>query len=396
MPRHEYRNPILVDLDEQAHADDSPVVVGPAPYSSRSPAPGPAFGGGGGGRGRVGRRLLTLLVVVFLCVPYVLSLNLFWSRAGGDLRFAETERAGVAYLRPLVRLLAAAAYQESLDVAGTPGDGQRLRLAVRDVDAADATLGDTLSVHERWAEIRRSLQALLNKPPRADAAAEEFGPTVDLIVALVGAVGDRSSLILDPNLESYYLVDATLVRLPSVLVDASRLSDTLHAAPAVRAVRTAVLTDRIRSQSEALDSAMRKSFAATQTNVMTSSLISRLDRFGDAVTTMAPPTAGLGGTVSPAGSLNGHRDQVRETGLQLEDAALTQLDGLLAERIATLTYQRRLETGVALAGVLLAGLAGWPLLSRRRGTSPGPATGASGALAGLLPPRRSAATGRGD
>jgi hypothetical protein len=391
MPRHEYRSTVIVD--EQAHSHGAPAVGGPAPYPSLSAAR--TAPGLGGGRGRTGRLLLALLALVALVAPYALGVGLFWSRAGDDLRSSETERVGVSYLRPLVRLLAVAAYQESLDIAGTPGDGQRLRLAIRDVDSVDATVGGVLGVHDRWVDVHRRLQSLLDGPPRAGVAAEQFGPVVDLVVALVSAVGDRSALILDPNLDTYYLMDAALVRLPAVLVDSSRLSDAGRAAPAVRAVRTAVFADRIRSESEALDTSMRKSFAATQTNAMTAGLIFRLDRFGDAVTTLAPPTAGLGGTTSSAGSLIDSRDQVREAGLELEDVTLTHLDTLLAARIGKATDQRRLVLGVALAGFLLAGLAGWPLPGRSRRASPGAVHGGPGARPDLLKPLRPGATGRG-
>lgn len=310
-------------------------------------------------------------MVITLAVPFIIAVSLMWTHTGEELADTNSERQGVTYLRPLVRLLAAAADQQSLDVTGTPSNGGALSAAIQDVTKVDAALGEALGVHDRWADVQQQLNELIGSPPAASSAYRSFGQVIDLIVALIEAVGDRSTLVLDPDLDSYYLKDVTVTRLPAILVSSGRLVDrasvasAASAAAVTRAVEVAVFADQIRQQSAILDVSMRKSFAATRTSTVTGALVSALDKFGDAVTSLAPPTAGFGGITGDAGRLRADRGRVRDTALVLEEVALAQLDVLLQARADEYTGQRRLTGGAVT--VALVGLVGWLLLRRRPG-----------------------------
>jgi hypothetical protein len=382
MPRHEYRDPPVARdrrrLREGAGATDA------APSWSDG-APDTAGAGPGGDRGRIGRPLLAALLILAGLVPFVVSISMFWGRSGEVATSNQAERDGVAYLRPLVRLVAVAADQQTLDVAGTPGSGQPMRSAMRDVDLVDARLGTSLEVHDRWVNVRQRSDALLQAPPPADSAAQSFGQVIDLLMALISSVGDRSTLILDPELDTYYLMDATLIRLPAILVSAGRLNDQARTSQATRAIEMAVLVDRIRQNAEALDIAVRKSSAATQSATLAPGLVSALDRFGDSVSSLAMLTADRGGATDVVSRLGADRNRVRDSGLALEEVALNQLDTLLTARWEKATGQRRVIAAITLFGLLLAGLTGWLLFRLRSGRRGGGAGGWRGQESGISP-----------
>lgn len=363
MSRHEYPDP--PHAYEHRRSSGARRAAAGLPSRSRqvgASAPEASLPPAGDGS-RLVRLLLVAVLVIAVAVPFTLAVSTFWSRSGSDLSVTRMEQDGIAYLRPLVRLIAAASDQQSFDLAGTPGNGDALRVAMRDVDAVDSRLADTLGTRDRWTTARQRLNALIDLPPQPAAAYQAFAQVIDLLQALVTTIGDRSTLILDPDLDSYYLMDATLIRLPSVLVDAGRLSD--RGRTSVRGTEVAVLADRLRRESATLDQNMRKSFAATQTSSLAPGLVSAVDSFDDAVTSLVPPTSGLGGVTDTGPRLYANRIRVRDTGLALEEAALTQLNTLMQARADRLNGQRLLVAASAGAGLLLAMLAVWLLLATR-------------------------------
>ncbi|HET9657542.1 MAG TPA: hypothetical protein VFP72_19480 [Kineosporiaceae bacterium] len=361
--------------------------LGPGAQSSASGTRGSDSGQGSRSPDQVRshgvRRLAGILFVVGLLVPYVVAVALFWNDSGSQLGATAGEREGVTYLRPLVQLLAVTADQQSLDVAGTPGDGEALRAAIRELDVVDAQFGDSLGTRDRWSALRQRLGGLSAVPPSPESAYQAFGQAVDLLTALIGTVGDRSGLILDPDLPSYYLMDATVIRVPDVLVSAGRLSDLAHpsALSVPSAPEVAAESELMRRAAALLDTGMRKSFAATRTRNLSAALVSSLDGFGDAVTAMAPPSPVPGGITDTGGRLAADRQRVRTAALQLESAALTQLDALLDVRERQLSGQRRWVGAVALGGIIACLPAGWLQLRRRR---PGAAGATGGRQAGVL------------
>lgn len=60
---------------------------------------------------------------------------------------------------------------------------------------------------------------------------------------MITHAGEKSNLILDPDLDSYYLMDATLLALPRMQ---ARLAEILQAADPVLKRKTATADERIR------------------------------------------------------------------------------------------------------------------------------------------------------
>jgi len=119
-------------------------------------------------------------------------------------------------------------------------------------------------------------------------------------------------------------------------------------------------------ESAAIDVGFRKSFAVTQTGLLGPGLLSALDRLGDSVTALVPPTADVGTVAARGAQVLAARARVRDAALALEAAGLAQLDQALNARVDSLLAQRRLVLEAAAVGGLLAVLALVLAMPRRR------------------------------
>ena len=92
----------------------------------------------------------------------------------------------------------------------------RLKRDIESIDAVDAALGELLQTTPRWAAIKDKWSSMDGIRETASPVDPENHHT-DLIgdlLSLMSQVGDQSNLILDPDLDSYYLMDLTVNHLP--------------------------------------------------------------------------------------------------------------------------------------------------------------------------------------
>jgi hypothetical protein len=183
----------------------------------------------------VSNKLWTISLAYSL--PIAVLLVLMIQGVNKDIDFAQMELYGNAYQRPLERLLELIPQHQLLAAHATQGDdharGQMMTAQLQvdkafdALDAMDQKLGPTLqftdiglakrkrerarvsSVNKEWQELK--LQLTSAKPD--DANAKYLQIIADIRTMIVHA-GDISNLILDPDLDSYYLMDATLCALP--------------------------------------------------------------------------------------------------------------------------------------------------------------------------------------
>jgi hypothetical protein len=330
---------------------------------------------------RVRRRVAAGLAAVAVLVPYVVTLALFGQRQSADLTFARDERDGVTYARALVQLVAATADSQSAAVAGRPVDTGRLTEARNAVEAVDARLGASLGTGQRWDDLGVALDAVLDRAPTQAAAYDAWGQVVDLELALTAAVGDTSNLILDPELDTYYVIDAALTRLPRVIALSGRVSDLARLSGGADHDAQGLTDDereaagageRVRgefaNQAAALDRSLRVAFGATRSRTLGPALLNRLDRLRDAANALAPPGDALGVELGSAGVAQDQaaRVQVRDAAVSLAASANGEIDALLGTRIDSLTRQYRIA--VVLAALAAVGLLGaaWVAAGPRR------------------------------
>ncbi len=167
-----------------------------------------------------------LLIFLLFALPLGLTLYLLVGEINNSIRFAQKEIAGAYYLRPLRALQEDVARSRLTAAAYLGGQTSQRPELVRIQAAIQATLAEIARID---AGVGRELEATpkLNvlKENAAYMARQLLAlPAVDTdplhvklqddILALTAYVGDVSNLILDPDLDSYYLMEGVLLKLP--------------------------------------------------------------------------------------------------------------------------------------------------------------------------------------
>jgi methyl-accepting chemotaxis protein len=139
------------------------------------------------------------------------------------IRFARAELLGTALARPALAAIdalqafrAAVSLQSgAADAAAAAVDKALSELAAADAAAALGTRAALDVLAGKWQGLRGESREAGSARQRARLA-EHHAEVIAAAQAYLAEVGDRSNLLFDPELSSYYLMDAALYRLPAV------------------------------------------------------------------------------------------------------------------------------------------------------------------------------------
>ncbi|MCP5195899.1 MAG: HAMP domain-containing protein [Gammaproteobacteria bacterium] len=176
-----------------------------------------------------------MLVGVVLSIPIVLLTYLLIAEMNADVHFSYKETQGIDYLRSVRAMLQHTAEHRGMSNAYLSGDAsfREKILAKQDqilndiklIDEVDTRYGDVLGSTKQWQSIKAEW---LNFYPDALnlAAKENFAQHTALIKQLIDLtlqVGIDSNLILDPEPDSFFLVDCIVNQLPVAIEDMGQL-----------------------------------------------------------------------------------------------------------------------------------------------------------------------------
>ncbi|MGE3548044.1 MAG: methyl-accepting chemotaxis protein, partial [Kofleriaceae bacterium] len=186
-----------------------------------------------------------LVVGLMFLVPLGVTTFFLLDEKRIKIDFARQELYGDEYIRPCARLLENAVRHRSLSRRALRGDQvatelgdveRRVDNAIAELSNVQERLGEPLHVDERNLAIQgkpssahprvitQSWLALKTRPEtiaKSDALHDAF---ISDIATLISYVGDTSKLILDPDLDTYYMMDALLLEQPELHVWLSRLA----------------------------------------------------------------------------------------------------------------------------------------------------------------------------
>lgn len=278
---------------------------------------------------RTGMRLAVLVVV--LLVPGVLTTAMYAVVRGGQISFSVAERSGADVVQPVLQALAATA-------AGAMPDLDAVHEAARRQPALGLTkLADAL--------------------PRSAGAPAERLALGEALAAIITEAGNTSNLILDPDLDSFYVMDAQIVQLPKALVAglAAGVPATGTSARdnlATRAVLAGTLTsvaDSLRSDTKTAAASSKQSGLGTK--------LAAADQAADAAAALGKRLTATSDGI-PSTELAALGIAARDGIAPLHDV----LVDLLNVRIGGFTRERSGVLGIAVGGIVLA-----DLVRRRRG-----------------------------
>ncbi len=164
-----------------------------------------------------------VLISFFFLLPLAYVQYQYLIEVDGSIEIAQKEMVGDAYLRPLYRVLHDLPQTEDADLFpqrkphGAKNPAERVD-ALLDADLSvlshiDNQLGATLDVAGRFDSLHSQWKALkLRKSvPTTKDRHTAYRQLFDDTEALISRVGDTSTLILDPDLDSYYTMNAVVV-----------------------------------------------------------------------------------------------------------------------------------------------------------------------------------------
>ena len=167
---------------------------------------------------RVGNKLL-LLAVSFLLPISVLMYQLIEEK-NSSITIADKELVGITCLTPLQQFQSAITKHSIL--YGEADGGGRAREAETAKKAAESALREALRINQPYIAEFGNSEAFttLSKAWDTYASAPSAESAKQLHTAVrdaISSIGDKSNLLLLPDLDSYYLVDASLTSMPQIV-----------------------------------------------------------------------------------------------------------------------------------------------------------------------------------
>lgn len=175
------------------------------------------------------RATIPSLITGLMMIPIVFITWLLVAEKDREIDVAQRERQGLEYLLPVSKAARLAALHRGLSFGFLNGNRTllpRIRAAEAEMDSAlaeleavDVRYGEALETRGRSYSTRRAWQALKASGLEV-APVESFARHTALIDTLLGAmqeVAESSGLRFDPQADSYFMIDAALMRLPRLL-----------------------------------------------------------------------------------------------------------------------------------------------------------------------------------
>ncbi|MDP2000348.1 MAG: hypothetical protein Q8K22_12240, partial [Rhodoferax sp.] len=174
-----------------------------------------------------------LIISLIFLIPVGLLGYFFNSSQRDQISFSQKERTGVASMQQFVPVLNGVLKVRNATRASLGGfDGQsRYQAGRTQTDAAIAafekhlvTSGDTLDLRPEFEKLKSAWMQTAQSVNGADASGRTvFGPVTASIVTLLNLIGDNSNLVLDPDIDSFYLMNAMVLTLPQLAEDLGQL-----------------------------------------------------------------------------------------------------------------------------------------------------------------------------
>jgi methyl-accepting chemotaxis protein len=248
---------------------------------------------------------LWLILALFLA-PLSFLTVLFWAQSRGEIAFAEKEIQGSEYLSEV---------WPQLTRSVQPG--------------SDAPSLPHAAEFDALFETRDASSAFLKAPdPQTRTSAGK---------ALIGSVADGSNLTLDPDLDSFYVMDAVTVRMPGIVEAAVDLRDAAHnAADARRLISIAFAVQQLRTYASDADGSLNAAMTHNASGD-TRRALDRLAKDLQSAATQALDQSQLVLDGKPADQLDGRIADLIGATEAAWPAANTELSRLLQTRVDRLS-----------------------------------------------------------
>ena len=170
-----------------------------------------------------------LIISLAFIIPLVITYYMLLNEQLAVIRFVEKEQRGLEYIIPLRKLVQHLPEHRGLTNRFLAGEtrvktqilAKRRQIAedIERLDEVDQRLGEEFEVKAKWSAIKNNWQRLQDGAS-SGSGKEVFAKHSQLIgnvLSLLKDVGDSSNLTLDPELDSYYLIQSVVSLIPQVV-----------------------------------------------------------------------------------------------------------------------------------------------------------------------------------
>jgi PAS domain S-box-containing protein len=318
-----------------------------------------------------------ILISLFFALPLALVLIFLNARIQEQIRVAQMEIDGVDYLAPLNAIhdelpqaaSLAGAYLEKQPLAIQHYSTRQTEMdsLLAALGEVDETLGNRLDTTKRLRILRASWEDLKTQLPKLtpEISDQQFQKLNADVEELSAYVGDQSTLILDPDLDSYYLMDAILLKLPessSMVARTTRIVGAQGGAVGASALDesdfNSLLTQGglLRFHLEKLERGLGVAFANNRSQTVQAALDQPLAQFSAATRSLLRL---IDDTAEPGGRARFSADQYQKaaalvlaSNTRLWQRAAGQLKVVLEHRIVSLRSQLIALFAVAFVAIL--------------------------------------------
>jgi len=312
-----------------------------------------------------------VVVGIVLAAPLAYVLYSYLGEKRTQIGFSAKERVGVVEVAPAANLLGAlvearaAAVREAAHDPGAATASAKARADVAaasgEVDAADEKVGAQLAVSEEWSKLKRAIADVTGRSyatPRQ--AFDTFNGLTAQALTFVVDIGNNSNLILDPDLDSYYLMDNTINKLPIVADAAGATADfqdvIAHTRGSTLALRAqlAVYQGTLSSNVSLFETGFKTAFGSTKDAQLEPGLRPGDHAAAAASKPVLTAAAAVVGGATPSSATSAAGQRAAAGAIALEQRTLPFLDHLLAVRIGKFERQRTQVLWIVILAAILA------------------------------------------
>ncbi|MDZ7856940.1 methyl-accepting chemotaxis protein [Sphaerotilus sp.] len=170
----------------------------------------------------------SVIALVFM-IPLAVTLAQLWQSAGQGITVATAERQGLTYLRPVLdfiqlaqtRRLAATLQPADLPALQSPLDAAFERIRVQHHQS-----GAVFVDQAAYDAFQQRHEALRNTPVAAspDDTLQAHTDLIDAALKLVASVADTAQLSLDPDLDTFHMMNVSVIRGPRQTENTARIN----------------------------------------------------------------------------------------------------------------------------------------------------------------------------
>jgi methyl-accepting chemotaxis protein len=304
-----------------------------------------------------------LLIGLVLLAPMAYVTKEYVTEKDAQEAFSALELHGVAYMLPASELLGEVVAARSAAVTGRPVSGGGLQDAAAKVAEVDAELGQELETTALWLEVKGQLQQLTGAKLAAGDAYAQWTQASGKVKDLIVRAADSSNLTLDPDLDTYYLMDTLVTKLPTLTDSITRLADLRvisaagHAVPGVDSPRIelAVLLGTVRSAAAGVEANLDVAVKSTKDGGVEGRLEGPRDELDQAVEAVVAKVdrAVKGSLSSSLAGAHTRTGRAATAAVALSGEVAPALDGLIDTRLGGFASRERTVEMVAAIALAL-------------------------------------------